>query len=173
MTKKELIKYLQSKRQERIDELNQYYKSREQQAKLAVIDEYKLNELAHTISEQCSTLLTTYKECIEKIPHTSSSRYYGGYEPRFCLEKLVKEDLAEHIRDSERIGEDALKALKTEHDNMVKEVHRTYDKLEYYVQDSIKASDAVKYLAELGFDLKIKDIKAEVNTDILFGKKED
>lgn len=173
MTKKELIKYLQSKRQERIDELNQYYKSREQQAKLAVIDEYKLNELAHTISEQCSTLLTTYKECIEKIPHTSSSRYYNGYEPRFCLEKLVKEDLAEHIRDSERIGEDALKALKTEHDNMVKEVYRTYDKLEYYVQDSIKASDAVKYLAELGFDLKIKDIKAEVNTDILFGKKED
>lgn len=172
MTKKELIKYLQGKRKERINELKAYYEQEKQQKKLEIIDACHLRELAETISQQCGTLLANYKLCVDDL-EKDSSHYYGSYSPRKCLETLVKLDLAECIRDSEGIGENALKALRAKHDAMVREVEDTYDKLENFVHDSVRANDAVKYLAELGFDLKIKDIKTDVNTQILFGKKED
>lgn len=174
MTKKELIKYLQSEKEERIAQLKQHQESLKAQVKQNTIETYKLNVLAQKISEQCEKLLDLYKEYIESAP-CNRSGYYCSYAPKECLEKLTKEDLAEHIRKDEGIGYDVLEQLDSEYKEMKRQVERSYAKLEVYVQDCVKASDAIEYLTELGFDLKIKvnNIKTEINPDILFGKKED
>ena len=174
MTKKELIKYLQSEKEERIAQLKQHYESLKAQAKQNAIETYKLNVLAQKISEQCEKLLDLYKEYIENAP-CNHSRYYHSHAPKECLAKLTDEDLAEWIREEEGIGDDVLEQLGSEYKEMKRQVERSYAKLEVYVQDCVKASDAIEYLTELGFDLKIKvnNIKTEINPDILFGKKED
>lgn len=174
MTKKELIKYLQSEKEERIAQLKQHYESLKAQAKQNAIETYKLNVLAQKISEQCEKLLDLYKEYIENAP-CNHSRYYHSHAPKECLAKLTDEDLAEWIREEEGIGDDVLEQLDSEYKEMKRQVERSYAKLEVYVQDCVKASDAIEYLTELGFDLKIKvnNIKTEINPDILFGKKED
>lgn len=174
MTKKELIKYLQSEKEERIAQLKQHYESLKAQAKQNAIETYKLNVLAQKISEQCEKLLDLYKEYIENAP-CNHSRYYHSHAPKECLAKLTDEDLAEWIREEEGIGYDVLEQLDSEYKEMKRQVERSYAKLEVYVQDCVKASDAIEYLTELGFDLKIKvnNIKTEINPDILFGKKED
>ena len=177
MTKKELIKYLQSKENERISELKKEYDEKITQVKKEIMEKSKLKELADTISEQCESLLELYDKYIEDSPYNTpkSHYYYGSYPPRECLVRLTEKRLEYNIMNHVGLGDDIVSKIENEHRAMVSEVHTTYTKLKNLVKDSVRAKDAAEYLKEVGFDMNIVlDNKStpEINTDILFGKKE-
>ena len=169
MTKRDLIKWLESKQYEAIKNANQQYEEALKIHNEKLYREIELNEISNEVEGHLEAACKAYEAWEQK--HGEAVRIIGGYSCGIgCTIKsilnrnggvfkaMIDYDIADNTPENERM-KDKIRTMR-------KEINRNYENLIFNVKNMKNAKLACEYLKEVGFDVSNIEVKEEVCTSL-------
>lgn len=165
MNKRDLIKWLEIKREEAIQNADEQYQHAYRKHKERLYMTLELEKTAENIECHIKNAYEVYAKWREKHKDdTKISSYYRGSIGRFLEETLngkVYERMKGYDIDDDT---DENKLLSTKRRNTVNEINRNYDNLIINVKSLKTAKLACDYLKGIGFDVSNMELKEDACT---------
>lgn len=155
MTKRQLVKWLEKKQDESLNEVeNQYNKAlaiHKQQMDID-LNVYQVSKEIAGYLDNADKLMKKFTDDCEKKGVLIERGYYRQLNS-VLSEYSTETNVADSIHNLMHDKTDHMKQLKSRKENMKSEIYKNYKNVIAVVQSLKDAKSGVKYLQELGFDL--------------------
>lgn len=164
MTKRDIIKWIEVKRAEALENARQLYGEALEQHKERLYEKIELKQVAEKIEKHLLAVSDIYDDWKEK--HKDNITFCGRYST--CLGGFIARALNNnggilgYIRCND-ISDNTpeLEHIDRTYREMKKGINTNYDSLELTVKNMKNAKLAIEYLKEVGFDTSCMEIKEE------------
>ncbi len=169
MTKRELVKWLESKEQEALNNAEQQYQEAMKLHNEQLYEKIELRKISDEVEGHLVAACKAYEAWEQK--HGETVRIIGGYSCGIgCTIKsilnrnggvfkaMIDYDIADNTPENERM-KDKIRTMR-------KEINRNYENLISNVKNMKNAKLACEYLKEVGFDVSNIEVKEEACTSL-------
>lgn len=156
MTKRQLMKWLETKQSDARAEVENQYATAEKAYFTQRDEALKINETVDEVFRlisEADTVVNRWKEALEKVKGIDTTRGWYTSLTTKLSDLSDKENIRMYIMKDFTDGTDALRQLKAKRSETLREIEKNYTNVIANVESMKNAKTAVEYLEKLGFDL--------------------